>query len=153
MDEETDAVELEVWIDAPPEAVYPFLTDPDRLLRWIGVKATLEPRPGGTFRIDVNGQDVASGAFVELIRGRRVVLTWGWEDSAHGIPPGSTLVSFDLTPERGGTRLTLRHTGLRGDNRARHAEGWAHYTARLERAASGVDPGPDPLASRDVRHG
>jgi uncharacterized protein YndB with AHSA1/START domain len=146
-------VELEVWIAASPEAVFPFLTDPDRLLQWIGVAAALEPTHGGIFRIDMNGRDVARGSYVEVVPHTRVVFTWGWEGGAHGVPPGTTTVEIDLLPERGGTRLRLRHSGLRGDNRERHAGGWGHYAARLRTVAEGGSPGPDPLASADVSHG
>ncbi len=153
IDPDDAPVELEIWIAASPEAVFPFLTDPDRLLRWIGIAAALDPAPGGIFRVDMNGRDVARGAYVEVIPHRRVVFTWGWEGGAHGVPPGTTTVEIDLQPERGGTRLRLRHSGLRGENRARHAGGWSHYTARLRTAAEGGVPGPDPLASPDVAHG
>ena len=101
--------------------------EPVELEIWI---AALDPTPGGIFRVDMNGRGVA-----------------------RGVPPGTTTVEIDLLPERGGTRLRLRHSGLRGDNRARHAGGWTHYSARLRSVAEGGSPGPDPLASPDVAHG
>jgi len=149
----SDDVEVEVWIAASPEAVFPFLTDPDRLLLWIGIAAQIEPVPGGPFLVGMNGRDVARGVYVEVVPHRRVVFTWGWEGGGHGVPPGTTTVTIDLAPEKGGTRLRLRHAGLRGDNRNRHAKGWGHYTARLKIAAEGGEPGPDPLASPEVPHG
>ena len=148
-----DVVELEIWIAAAPAAIFPFLTDASRLVRWIGVAATVEPVPGGAFRLDVNGTSVARGQYLEVVPHRRVVFSWGWEGAAHGVPPGTTTVTITLVPERGGTRLTLTHAGLRGDSRARHAQGWAHYTERLKTAAEGRDPGPDPLAAPEVSHG
>jgi uncharacterized protein YndB with AHSA1/START domain len=152
-DENDGHVEVEVWIDASPEVVFPFLTDPDRLLRWIGIAAQIEPNPGGIFRVGMNGKDVARGTYLEVDPPRRVVFTWGWEGDGHGVPPGSTTVTIDLTSENGGTKLRLRHTGLRGENRNRHAKGWGHYAARLKIAAEGGEPGPDPLASPEVPHG
>jgi uncharacterized protein YndB with AHSA1/START domain len=113
----------------------------------MGIAASVEPRPGGLFRIDLNGRDVARGACVEVIPDRRLVFTWGWEGGSHGIPPGATTVTIDLLPEKGGTRVLLRHSGLRGDHRGRHAQGWTHYAARLKTAAEGGEPGPDPLAT------
>jgi uncharacterized protein YndB with AHSA1/START domain len=141
-----DAVELETWIAASPEAVFPFLTDPGQLLRWIGIAALLEPTPGGVLRIAMNARDVARGTYVEVIAPRRVVFTWGWEGGAHGVQPGTTTVTIELEAEDGGTRLRLTHSGLTGENRERHASGWAHFTARLRIAAEGRDPGPDPVA-------
>jgi uncharacterized protein YndB with AHSA1/START domain len=152
-DRNEDAVELDVWIAASPEVVFPFLIDPDRLLVWIGIAAQIDPTPGGIFRIGMNGRDVARGTYVEVVPHRRVVFTWGWEGGTHGVPPGSTTVTIDLVPEKGGTRVRLRHAGLLGDNRGRHAKGWAHYTDRLKIAAEGGEPGPDPLASPEVPHG
>ena len=51
--EATDAVERIVHIAAPPETVYAFLTDPEKLVRWKGVSAELDARPGGIYRVDV----------------------------------------------------------------------------------------------------
>jgi len=153
MDRNADDVALEIWIAASPEAVFPFLTDADRLVRWIGIAAAAEPRPGGVFRLDMNGRDVASGEYLEVIPHRRVVFSWGWEGGGHGLAPGASTVTIDLEPERGGTRLRLRHAGLRGDHRARHAQGWGHYTARLKIVSEGREPGPDPLATPQVSHG
>ena len=80
-----DAVVLEVRIDAPPATVFAYFTDPARLLRWMGVEAELDPRPGGGFRVNVNGRDVAEGAFVEAVPHERVVFTRGWRGGAMGL--------------------------------------------------------------------
>ena len=61
-------IERELHIDAPPEIVFGFFTDPDRMARWMGRTITLDPSPGGAYRIDYNGSDVASG---DVRRGRR----------------------------------------------------------------------------------
>ena len=46
---ETDVVEREVRIAARPETVFAFFTDPVKMLRWKGISATLDPRPGGIY--------------------------------------------------------------------------------------------------------
>ena len=46
-----DVVHVEVWIAASPEAVFPFLTNADRLLLWIGIAAQIDPVPGGVFLV------------------------------------------------------------------------------------------------------
>ena len=53
---EGQALEKEVRIEARPETVFPFFTDPAKMTRWKGRSATLDPRPGGTYRVDVNGR-------------------------------------------------------------------------------------------------
>ena len=140
-----DAVEKEVRTAARPETVFSFFTDPDKMLRWKGIKPTLDPRPGGVYFVDMNGKDRASGKYVEIVPHSRVVFTWGWEDSH--VPPGSTTVEVTLRSDGDGTIVRLRHIDLPEDQRAQHAEGWEHYLARLASAASGGDPGRDPLDS------
>ena len=53
-----DGLGYELRIDAPPEVVWRFWVEPDRMVRWMGKVATLEPRPGGIFRIDYGQGDV-----------------------------------------------------------------------------------------------
>ena len=41
------SVERELAIDASPETVWQFLVEADKLDRWFGNQAWLDPRPGG----------------------------------------------------------------------------------------------------------
>jgi uncharacterized protein YndB with AHSA1/START domain len=135
---------VERFIDAPPETVFSFFSDRDRWLRWQGVTATIDPRAGGVFRMNVRGDGFASGRFLEVRPPERVVFTWGWEAS-EGIPPGSTTVEVHLRPEGTGTRVVLRHRHLpTTESVEQHAWGWSHYLDRLMIVAAGGDPGPDP---------
>src|SRR5205814_2180912 len=43
----TELVERDIRIDAPPSVVFEFLTDPAKMVRWMGTEAVLEPWPGG----------------------------------------------------------------------------------------------------------
>ena len=63
---ETEPLRNEVRIAAPPEVVYAYFTDPVRIVHWMGVAALLDPRPGGTFRVEANGRDVVIGEYVEV---------------------------------------------------------------------------------------
>ncbi len=144
---EANVIEREVRIAARPETVFPFLTDPARMTRWQGIEATLDPRPGGIFRVTINGQNIARGEFAEVVANRRVVFTWGWEGEGHPVPPGSSRVEIDLIPDGDGTIVRLTHSGLPADAVADHTHGWEHYLARLAIAAAGGDPGPDPWAN------
>jgi len=145
-------VEASVWIRARPETVFAFLIQPEKLVQWIGLTAALEPRPGGLFRVDVNGRTVVQGEYLELEAPRRVVLSWGHEDGVL-LAAGSTRVEIVLTPENGGTRVQVRHSGLPAAERPAHAMGWVHYAGRLRVRAEGGDPGPDPYASPAAPHG
>ena len=141
------SVERELEIDASPETVWQFLVEADKLDRWFGGQAWLDPRPGGQYRVDVIGGHIAAGEFVELDPPRRLVQTFGWEaegDQENPVPPGSSKIEFELEPSGAGTILKFRHYDLPGSEAATsHAHGWDHYLARLVVAAGGGDPGED----------
>ena len=90
---ETVTVTREVTIAAAPEAVWEFLVDPEKATRWMGERASFDPRPGGIYRVDVIPGHTARAEFVELDPPRRLVFSWGWEPGADGpnpVRPGST---------------------------------------------------------------
>lgn len=135
-------VTREVYIEATPETVFEFFTDPDKMVRWKGSAATLEPEPGGTYRVEVREGSSARGEYVELDPPNRVVFTWGWEAPGSPVPPGSSTVEVTLASEGSGTRLTLVHRDLPAGEVVQHAEGWDYFLPRLQEAAAGADPGP-----------
>src|SRR5690349_16994306 len=99
---EKQSVEREIEIAASPQTVWELLVDPALLVRWMGLSASLDLRPGGAIRQEVIPGKVASGTFVEIDAPRRLVYTWGWEPgSGSVVTPGSTTVVFELVP-RGG---------------------------------------------------
>lgn len=144
-----DDLTCEIVIDARPETVFPFLTDPAKHLTWMGSEVDLDPRPGGTYRVLVGGEHPGAGRFVEVIPNERVAFTFGWDVPDHPIPAGSTTVTISLIPEGDKTRVQLVHSGLPADAVNDHTAGWTHFLGRLAVAASGGDPGPDegPQAS------
>ncbi len=143
-----DDVVATVMIEAPPEAVFEFLVDAEKLTRWMGTSATIDPEPGGEFRLNVTGDDVAVGAYTVVDAPHRVAFTWGW-DGNDGVPPGSSTVTIDLTPVEDRTEVRLTHSGLPdADAVASHGEGWTHYLARLTEVGEGRAPGPDPWAQQ-----
>ncbi len=144
----TEVLEREVRIAARPETVFSFFIDPVKLIRWKGIKATLDPRPGGIYRVDINGRDVVQGEYLEVTPYSRVVFTWGWEGEGSPLPPGASTVEISLSAEGEETVVRLRHLGLPDDRQYKaHAEGWDHFLPRLTIVAEGHDPGPDPWAA------
>jgi len=132
-----DAIVREIRIDARPEIVFQYFVDPERLVRWMGAQATLEPHPGGLFRVDYGPEyGAARGEFLAVEPHRRVIFTWGWENPADPVQPGQSTVEVTIEPADGASRLTLRHSGLVGASRASHDDGWAHFLARLAEAAT-----------------
>ncbi|MGH2807772.1 MAG: SRPBCC family protein [Actinomycetota bacterium] len=136
---------VERRVSARPETIFSFFSDRDRWVQWQGVDAEIDLRPGGIFRVNVTGDGYASGRFVEVVPDRKVAFTWGWEDPARGLPPGSSTVEVDLIPDGDGTLLRLTHSGLPLDLVDTHRYGWTNYTERLAAVAEGRDPGSDPL--------
>jgi uncharacterized protein YndB with AHSA1/START domain len=142
-----DAVEVEVRIAASPETVFDFFTEPDRMIQWMGRSARLDPRPGGEFQCDINGDAVASGEYVALEPPRRVVFTWGWNGEDSVTPPGSSTVEVLLEADGEETAVRLIHSDLpSAESATKHGHGWRHYMDRLAAAATGRDPGPDKFA-------
>lgn len=137
-------VRREVQIAAPPATVFAFLTDAEKLLRWIGTEATVEPQSGGLYLVNVAGKNVARGRFTEVIPVHRLAYSFGWE-GREKVPPGSSLIEIDLIEDGEGTRLRLTHSGLPdAEECVSHEKGWTHYLGRLGVVAAGGDPGPDP---------
>lgn len=140
---ESLVVQREVQIAAPPATVFAFLTDPEKILRWLSTEATVDPHPGGIYLVNVGGKNIARGRFTEVIPVHRLAYSFGWE-GREKTPPESSLVEIDLIDKAGGTLVRFTHSGLPdAEERAGHAKGWTHYLARLVVAATGGDPGPD----------
>ena len=125
-----------VWIAAAPERVFPFFTDPARLVKWLGHTAELDPVPGGRFAVDIDQRPVR-GSYLELEPPRRVVFSWGDAGSAE-LPPGASRVEVELEVAGDGTQLTLRHFGLNPRQRADHALGWPIVLGRLVAACDPI---------------
>lgn len=85
-------VAKQLFIDARPEDVYELLTDAQLLVEWMAPIAHTEPRPGGTITWTHANGDTVAGTFRELVPGRRIVFTYGWDRDDVGIPHGSTTV-------------------------------------------------------------
>ena len=143
---DADVLEVTVHIAASPETVFPYFTDPNRYVLWMGERAVLEPVPGGPYRVRMRNGIEAAGEFVEVDPPKRIVFTWGWTED-QSVPPGSTHVVITLEEEDGGSRVVLRHHGLpTDDQRDHHRAGWQMFLDRLGIRVTGGDPGPDPHA-------
>jgi uncharacterized protein YndB with AHSA1/START domain len=167
---ETSVVEHEIRVAARPETVFAYFTDPVKMVRWMGVDATLDPRPGGVCRIAFSPSDenleyvvdtfgggpeaqeralrnragAMLGEFVEVDPPRRIALTWGWEQELLATPPQSTSVEVSFVPDGEHTIVRLAHRRLPAAAVGFHRSGWEHYLERLAVAAAGGDPGHDP---------
>lgn len=129
-------VEVERRLSAPPIEVFGFLTDAARYSMWMGRAAELDPRPGGTYRVEMSDDMVALGEYVEVVAPSRIVFTFGWVGSSD-IPPGSSTVAISLEPDGDGTLLRLSHGGLPdAASVSLHREGWELYLGKLAEEAT-----------------
>ncbi|HUB98041.1 MAG TPA: SRPBCC family protein [Stellaceae bacterium] len=136
-------VRREVQVAAPQATVFAFLTDPEKILRWMGTEATVEPHIDGLYLVNVTGKDTARGRFTEVVPVHRLAYTFGWQ-GRDDIPPGSSLIEIDLIEQGDGTLVRMTHSGLPDAEICHaHEKGWMHYLDRLSEAAAGRDPGPD----------
>src|SRR5580704_10537872 len=136
-------VRRETHIAAPPATVFAFLTDPEKIMSWMGTEAETEMHPGGLYLVKGIHGRAARGAFREVVPVHRLAYSFGWEGS-ETVPPGSSLIEIDLIDRDGGTWLRMTHSDLPNAAQcAAHDKGWAHYLGRLAVAATGRDPGAD----------
>jgi uncharacterized protein YndB with AHSA1/START domain len=136
----TEPIVHERQIDASPETVFAFFTDPEKLTRWLADEATLDPRPGGVchqIHIGHDGKRYSiRGEFVEVSPPERVVFTWGFENDDMQPAPGGSTVEVTLEPRDGGTWLTLVHRDLPESERGDHDAGWGTMLDRLAAAVA-----------------
>ncbi|GAB3758821.1 SRPBCC family protein [Microlunatus parietis] len=135
------AFETSIEIEAPPEVVFEYLTTDAGMTAWMGQHASLDPRPGGQFAVDIAGYAIR-GEYLHVERPRRVVVSWG-SVGTENLPPGSSTVEFLLTATDQGTLVELTHADLPEPDLPGHQDGWQHFLSRLRVAAAGGDPGVD----------
>ena len=134
-------VELSIFIAAPPPAVFRALLEPEMLKTVFGAPTpVVEPRAGGAYRFgwsyEVDGRQVAGGPtrILEITPNERLVTDWpDWR----GDPAMPTQrVTWTLTPEGDGTRVTLLHDGFtRWTDIGDYPGGWGHFLSQLKAAA------------------
>ena len=125
----------DIYVDAPPEEVFPYFTEAEALASWMGDRAIVEPHEGGRFVLYLDDR-VVEGRYVAVESPHRVVITWGRHGSVR-LPPGGSTLEVTFVAEGEGTRVTVLHDGLPDAERALHALGWAHYLPRLATVAGG----------------
>jgi uncharacterized protein YndB with AHSA1/START domain len=122
-------ISASVRIAAPPEVVFPYFTEPQLIVSWIGERANLDAQPGGTFAIDFGGT-AAHGTYLTVEPPHRVVFTWGIPEDAT-LPPGSSTVEVELLADGTDTIVNLIHRDLPTDREESHREGWERCLGAL----------------------
>ena len=107
--DESLVVRRETQIAAPPATVFAFLTDPQKILSWMGAEANTDAHPGGLYLVkDVAGRPgrTARGQFREVVPVHRLAYSFGWEGD-EAVPPG--LEPGRDRPHRPGRRHSRAH--------------------------------------------
>lgn len=113
---EKPTVRLDRVFDAPRALVYRAWTDPEHIARWWGPNdfsvphATLDVRPGGKIRIDMQAPDGTvfpmTGIFREVIPNEKLVFTsYAFLGSPDGEPAAEALSTATFTAEGRKTRV------------------------------------------------
>lgn len=139
-DDPRPVLELDRWLDAPPERVFEAFTDEDQLRKWWGprdhesVAISFPARVGARYRVELMGPDgallVHVGTFRTVDPPRRLSYTWRW--LAGPLQRREMLVEIEFEAETGGTRVRVRHSGfVDASSRDAHS-GWPDSLARLQ---------------------
>ena len=109
--EKSFAVERSIWISAPRERVWSAITDPIQLESWFSPgtswKLTALEIDGRLFTPDPETDDETNVQVIQLLDPPQRFVT----KSLPASPGTSEVTSYLLQEERGGTRLTITHSG------------------------------------------
>ena len=107
-----------ITVNRPREAAFKAWTDPLQLRAWWGPRGfdarevTMQPRPGGSFRVDMEdaeGRVFANrGEFREVDEPSRLVFTTTVIEDMGGGPPLEALNTVEFAEAGGGTEITWR---------------------------------------------
>src|SRR4051794_6883020 len=154
---EFGTIEREIYVEASPEVVFEVVSSPDHLKQWWPDDARYDPTPGsaggGGFGDRDAGGTVVPFAVVDARPPRTFSFRWTHPAGEAPVEGNSLLVTFDLTPSRGGTLLKMTETGFREmgweiavleEQYREHGTGWAFsrprvapYVARLAAPSGG----------------
>ncbi len=137
-----------IWIDAPPKVVFGYFTDADKMARWCGVSAELDPVPQGIYRSDLGELGIMEGRFIRVEPSTFVSFE---VDAPFGVEVPPSLIEISISSEAGGSRVEINQSGLDSPFNLTASRGWDHHLARLSVIASGGSPGSDPFCKRPMQ--
>ena len=106
----TDAVVVERTLNAPVAKVWKALTDVDQMRQWYFDLKEFRPEAGFEFEFVVEHEGNRYHhlcKITEVVAQKKIAYTWRYKGE-----PGDSLVTFELFPEDGKTRLKVTHTGI-----------------------------------------
>ena len=136
---EYGSIEREIHVDASPDVVFEVVSQPEHVAEWWTDDASFEVKSGAVGEFVFGDRvDVFVMSVVKVEPPRLFSFRWCYADNK--VDENSLLVTFELTPDGGGTRIRLVETGFRemGWELAHleaayqdHVEGWDIFVPRL----------------------
>jgi uncharacterized protein YndB with AHSA1/START domain len=129
-----DIIDQVEHFSASPEVIYRAWLDSAGHSAFTNRKAKVDARVGGVFTAY---EGYISGVTTELVENERIVQRWRATDFPGGYPDSK--VELTLTPQSGGTRLSLRHSSVPMANAKSYESGWhEHYWQPLRAYLAGL---------------
>jgi uncharacterized protein YndB with AHSA1/START domain len=140
----TRSIVMEKEMPHPPEKIWRALTQAPLIEEWL-MKSDFRPVVGHKFNLRMtpaphwNGVTDCEVLIVEP--NKRLSYSWNssGEEAANGL---KTVVSWTLTPTKGGTLVRMEQSGFRPDQEANYQGanyGWQKFMGGLERVVAGLD--------------
>ena len=105
-----------------PGEVYDAFIDPKKHSEFTGGKATGKAKVGGKFTA---WDGYILGVYLELVPHKKIVQEWKSSDFPEGASPSQ--FEIDLKEAKGGTELTMIHSGVPEEVAEDISQGWKDY--------------------------
>jgi uncharacterized protein YndB with AHSA1/START domain len=137
---ETRSVILERDIPHPPEKIWRALTQPHLIEEWL-MKNDFSPVVGHRFNLRGEWGGVLDCQVLDVEPNRTLSYTWNFahDDAAYSL---TSVVTFTLTPTRGGTHLRMEQRGFRPDQKQAFGgarSGWQKFFGALDQLLERTD--------------
>jgi uncharacterized protein YndB with AHSA1/START domain len=136
---EYGVIDRELFVEASPDVVYEVVSRPEHVAQWWPDEAHYTPAPGAPGSIAF-GDTAVGFDVVEARPPSTFSFRWTQPVGEPAVVGNSLLVTFELTPSRGGTLLKMTERGFREmgwevavleEQYREHIKGWDFYLPRL----------------------
>ena len=117
----TKSIKQTTQFKAPPHQVYEMLMDSKKHGQFTGGKAKISRKVGGKFSVY---DDYAEGKNLALVPDKKIVQSWRASDWPEG---HYSKVTFALSNNKAGTKLTFTQTGVPSEFFADIKQGWIDF--------------------------
>jgi uncharacterized protein YndB with AHSA1/START domain/predicted enzyme related to lactoylglutathione lyase len=145
---ESNRLQVNRWIKAPPERVFAAWTKPDQVQNWFGpatcrvLGVEIDLRVGGGYRFNVFSEKMGKmsvrGEYLEVSPPAKLVFTWLWEDDPDWANLRS-VVTVEFAAKDGGTDVQITHEGFpNAESEGNHEHGWNGCLDKLAARAAAL---------------